>query len=520
MAASPVQTSFFRTTAYVVGVNLFSKVLGILREAMIAANFGARESTDAFFAAWRLPDILFNSLLGVLIANTFIPVFYSAQQSGGEAASRRFTGAALSAVLLILLAVAGVFECFAPQILSAIAPGLGGQSAAMAVRMARLLAPVMLIGGLTGLFRSLLHANRHFLAPAFLPVVQNSCIIVCILALAHVYGVVSLAVAILLAAVAQVLMLLPALKRHAFIPRPRMDFSDPGLRRMALLMGPVLLTFALGNIVPFVELRLASAISAGAISHLSYAFRLFSLPEQVFVLALSAVLFPFLAKDVSQGDTGAMVQKLSAAVRVSLYLMLPVGMFIMLHSRELVRLFLGWGAFDDAAVAGTAVTLAAYASGLFAVCVRNLLVDACFALMATGLILRVAAGMVVLNVALDYWLAGRLGVAGLSLGFALTAVAHAGLLGVFLRRKLGGLDTPRILAALGRAVAASLAMGAALLALRPALPPLSPDHTLLGRLGLLAVSALAGFAVYAVASKLLASAEQRLLLDALRKRLS
>jgi putative peptidoglycan lipid II flippase len=513
-----IGTSLLRTSLVVVSINVLSKVLGVAREALIAGSFGARETTDAFFTAWRLPDVLFNSLLGVLIANTFIPVYYELSQKHGDEAARRFARAAMGAVLAALAVLAAAYALFAPTIMTFLAPGLAPEAHQLATRMARMLAPVVLAGGFTGLFRSLLHANRQFIAPAFLPVVQNVCVILMLLTLAGTYGVQVLAQALLLSSALQALMLLVPLGRSGEVPVPALDFSDPGIKRMGVLMLPAAVTFALGNVVPLVEVHLASQVSTGAISYLSYAYRLFSLPEQIFVLALSAMLFPFLARDASLGDSGAMTEKFSAGLRLSLYLMLPLGMFLAVYSHEFVRIFLGWGSFDEAAVAGTGLTLAAYSGGLFAVCARNLLVDACFAIKAPGLILRAAAAMIPVNVALDIWLSRTLGAPGLSLGFSVTAVLHCAVLYLVLRAKLGGLDQRALAAAFGRALLAGLAMTAVAWQLKPSIQGLMHGHGFAARLATLALAGAASLIVYAGVQALLRCPEQRLITAALRRR--
>ena len=510
--------SLFRTTAFVVGINLLSKVLGMAREAMVAGAFGAEQATDAFFAAWRMPDVLFNSLLGVLIANTFIPVFYETMNAAGEDGARRFTRATTGAVLAALAVIGAAYWVFAPQIIGFLAPGLDQPGNTLAIDTARILAPMVLIGGLTGIARSLLHANRNFLAPASLPVVLNVCVIASVLTLGRRLGVQALAWGLLAASVIQAAMLLLALRRSASMAVPALDPNAPGLARMGALILPILATFALGNVVPLVELHLASEVSTGAISYLSYAFRLFGLPEQVFMLAFSAILFPYLARDASRGENEAMSAKLSAAVRLSLYLMLPLGIYIAVFSREFVRLFLGWGAFDEAAVTGTGLTLSAYAWALFAVCARNLLVDACFALKAPGLILKVAAAMIPLNVLLDILLSKTMGAPGISLGFSLTAAVHCVALFLTLRPRLGGGEPEALLAALWRAALASGCMGALCWWTRPWLAQAMPGHGFVWRLALLGLSALAAGLVYAAFQAVLRCPEQNLLLKAVRSR--
>ncbi|MFP5222110.1 MAG: murein biosynthesis integral membrane protein MurJ [Acidobacteriota bacterium] len=510
--------SIFRTTAFVVGINLLSKILGMAREALVAGAFGAQQTTDAFFAAWRMPDVLFNSLLGVLIANTFIPVFYETMNAAGEDGARRFTRATSGAVLAALAVIACAYWMFAPQIMDVLAPGLDRPGNTLAVHMARILAPMVLLGGLTGVCRSLLHARRSFLAPAFLPVVLNVCVIVSVLTLGRSYGIETLAWGLVAASVLQAVMLLAALRRSAAMTVPALDPSAPGLGRMGSLILPILATFALGNVVPLVELHLASEVSTGAISYLSYAFRLFGLPEQIFMLAFSAILFPYLARDASRGEHGAMSAKLCAALRLSLYLMLPLGVYLAVFSREIVRLFLGWGAFDEAAVTGTGLTLAAYAWGLFAVCARNLLVDACFALKAPGLILKVAAAIIPLNILLDIALSRSMGAPGISLGFSLAAAAHCVVLFMALRPRLNGGEPEALLSALGRAALAAGAMGFLCWWARPWLVDAMPGHGFAWRVALLGLSATAAGAAYAVVQAALRCPEQNLLVQAIRSR--
>jgi len=230
------------------------------------------------------------------------------------------------------------------------------------------------------------------------------------------------------------------------------------------------------------------------------------------------VLFPFLAKDVSQGNHQAMIEKFSTGMRLSLYLMLPAGVFLAAFSREVVTVFLGRGAFGPPAVAGTSPVLTAYCLGLFAVCARNLLVDAIFAIKSPGTIFRVAAVMVPLNAGLDWWLCRAFGTPGLAMGFTLTAVVHCAALALALRLRLGGIGGRVLTAALVRAVLSATAMGGLCLLARPWVRHAFEPGGLAVRLGALCLAGAGAVLVYVVMQGSLKSPEQAMILRAVRRR--
>ena len=282
---------FIRAASILLIMSIFSRVLGLFREATIAGYFGASAYTDAFFVAFRIPDFLFNSLVNFLVATSFIPIFskYLTEKDRIQASS--LASNLLNIMVLILTVLVITLEIFAPVIISFIAPGLNNNAFSLSVQLTRIMIPIMIFGGLTGLFKSVLNTIQCYTIPALIPVIYNLCIISIIILLAPTHGIYALAIGVLLASIFQCIMHIPKLLNENIIYHYKFNIIDQGIKEIGTLIYPVIIALFLGQAVPFFEIYLASSISPGAISYLNYANRIFSLPEQMYTLIIHQYYF-------------------------------------------------------------------------------------------------------------------------------------------------------------------------------------------------------------------------------------
>jgi putative peptidoglycan lipid II flippase len=519
MMASGRARAAVRATALLFTLSLTSRVLGLVREATVAARFGASGEMDAFFVAFRIPDLLLNSLLTFLVATSFIPIFAEFEARGDERGAGAFTASVAGMLALTLCGVALLLSLVAPWLVPTIAPGLPPARARLAVELTRVMLPALVFAGLAGVARSALNARGRFLVPALIPYVFNVTIITTVVALGARLGVGALALGILLASVLQWLVHLPSLRTAGIPLRPTLHGDRAGLRRFGMLLAPVVVALLAGQVVPLAEVYLASHERAGAISYLGFAQRIFSMPEQLFSTTVATVLVPFLAIDVAAGRGSVAGEQLARAIRILLFLTLPVGVLLAVLARPVVALLLGRGAFDAAAVEGTTAALTVYALGLSAVCIRALAVAAFFAFQDTRTLLWVTLAMAAVNIGLDIVLVRHLSYVGIALGATLTAVLHMGTLVALLPRHCGPIPVFREGADLLKSAASAALMALVVVGILAALPF---GGTAAQRLLLLAVGGVGGIGVYAAGALLFRVRDGRsawaLLRQAVRRR--
>ena len=458
--------SLFRTASFLVLITIISRALGLVREAIIAGYFGVGPDTDAFFVAFRVPDLLFNSLINFLVATSFIPIFSKYLVTNDKNETWAFSSNVINVMLMFLFVFTVLVEIFATQIVSFLAPGLEKESLSLAVRLTRIMIPIVIFGGLTGLFKSVLNTLQHFTVPAFITIVYNVFIISAVLVLARRYGIVALAIGVVLAALFQFLIQMPVLISKGMRYCLRLDLRDEGLIGMGRLLHPVVLALMLGQIVPYFEIYLASQMSAGAISYLNYAGRIVSAPDQIYTVVVSSLIFTSLSADVASGDRINVVRKLSGGIRITIFVILPLSFILIGVSSSIIKLLLGRGAFEASAVEGTSKAFVAYSVGLSIVCVRNLVSYTFFALKDPETLLKVTALMVPINICLDLILVRFFSYTGLALGASLTALLHMSALFMYLRRHAIAIEGRRIMNSFSKILISSGVMMALILLLK------------------------------------------------------
>lgn len=414
-----------------------SRVLGLVREAVIAAVFGAGARTDSFFVAFSIPDFLFNSLSSFLIATSFIPIFCKCM--GGKGLWE-FTSAVFISLVAALAAIVVVLEVFAAEIVSVIMPSAGPEQMALTVDMTRIMLPIIIAGALTGMAKGILNSFRKFTVPAVTTVAYNVVIIGAVVIFGSSFGIRTLAIGVLAAAAAQFLIQVPSLRKIGAKFVPNMDFRNGEFLSFLENIWPVILALSIGQLITYFEFFLASRISEGSISFLNFANRIFVLPEQVVVAAITTVMFPLLSVDAAEKRNDRIAERLSKGIRMTLFMMLPVSIFMAGFSVPIIGTLLGRGEFSQLAIEGTGAALASYSLGLISISIRALLLAVFFAMRDTRTLLLVTASMVPFNMIIDLELIRHFSYRGIALGTAVTATFHAAILVAILRKRIGSLD--------------------------------------------------------------------------------
>ena len=499
-------------SAGVVGAaTLASRLLGLVRDQVLAYRFGAGDAMDAFNVASRIPNLMRDLFAEGAMSAAFVPTFMRRLTKDGRAPALLLGNQVVNALIAAtgIVVVAGIL--FAEPLVR----GLAGDYAEVAGKLelaallTRILLPVLTMVAVAAAMMGMLNSLDRFFVPALSPAMYNvgiiagGALLVPLMPGLGLDPVVAVAVGALLGAMGQVALQAPALYREGFRYRPALDPSDPGLRDILRLMGPGTLAGAAVQINLLVNMVLAAGEGTGAVSWLSYAFRVMYLPIGLFGVSVAAAAVPLLSRHGAENDLEGMRDTVSRALRLTLAINLPATVGLMVLAVPIVAVIFERGAFTPADTSSTAAALLLYAPGLAGYAAVRIAVPCFYALGSsrTPAVLSVAA--VALNVGLNLVLVRVLGYRGLALGTSVAALANALALLILLRQRLDGLDLRRVLTLVGKVSVASAAMGAAAWIVHDRLLDAWEGATFALRLGRLAAAIAAGLLVLVLSARLL-----------------
>jgi len=509
--------------AGVVGLaTMLSRVFGFLRDVVVAGFFGAGLVTDAFFVAFRIPNLLRRLLAEGSLTVSFVPVFteYLKQRSREEAlelADVAFT--ALSAILAVV-SVAGVL-C-APLIVTVMAPGFVKDHAQyeLTVLLTRFMFPYIFFVSLVALCMGILNSLRHFAAPALSPVVLNISMILAALLLRDLFAepIFALAVGVMVGGVLQLAMQWPFLVKMGVRLRPNFHFRHPGLKRIGLLMMPAAFGAAIYQINVFIGTVLASLLPKGSVSYLYYADRIVELPLGVFAIAVGTAALPSFSDQVARGEFDDFKRTIAFSLRLIMFITVPATVALIALREPILSVLFQRGAFDAAATLKTAEALLYYTLGLWAFSVIRVIVSAFYSLQDTKVPMKAAIVALLVNVAASVVLMHPMQHGGLALATSVASAVNVVILAIILRKRIGSYLKRDFYESLGKIMVASLVMWMAVRLVEVFIPwriagPLDV------RIYFLCASILIGMSVYFLMSWLLKCPEMVMFVRAVRGRI-
>lgn len=427
-----------RATLVIAAINLISRLLGFIREMVIARQFGATGAVDAYLVAYTIPSVLM-SVLALALATVVVPVFTEYQSKGKRKEAWQLFNIVtnLTAVVFIVIAVIGIFQ--APLLVKIIAPKLKGEAAMLAPQLTRLMMPILLFMGLSTLFNGLLNANNVFGIPAFSIVISNIVVIISALTLGVFMGIQGLTIGTVLGMVAATLFQIPALRRAGFRYRFNLNWRHPGVHQVMSLMLPVALGVSVNQIYIIIDRILASGLQAGSIAALNYANKLILLPIGLFVMAIGTAFYPTLTRQAVDPAAGDMAATLRRAFRTVVLLSIPAGVGLAVLRYPIVSLLFERGVFDAQATAATAFALLFFSIGLVGQAANVILTRGFYALQDTKTPVKLTVVTIAINLAFSLLLIGPLKHGGLALANSIAALANTAMLSWFLARQIKGL---------------------------------------------------------------------------------
>jgi putative peptidoglycan lipid II flippase len=461
-AQRALQHGVVRAVGVIGAATLASRVLGFVRDMVVARAFGAGPVTDAFFVAYRIPNLLRRLLAEGALSTAIIPVFTESLERDGRAEFVRVVRAVTGAAVVVLCVVSGLGMLLAPWIVRAMAPGWTAdpELIGLAGRLTSLLFPYLLLVGLGALAMGALNAQHRFFTAALGPAVLNVAMILSVLFLASRMSppVLSLVVGVLVGGAGQLLVQLPELARLGVPLRPSAEWSHPAVRVIAVRLWPAVFALAAVQVTVLVNTLLASLLPQGSVSYLYYSDRVMEFPLGVFGIALATAALPSMAGQAARGEHGALRDTLGFALRLSAFVAVPATVGLLALGHPIVRLLFQRGEFDAGDAVATTQALAGYAVGLPAFMATRIAAQTFYAL--GDIRSPVWAGLlsVVANVGLAVVLMWPLKHAGLALASSLSAYVNLLLLLWLLRRRFGRLGGRGMLRSLWRTGAASTAL--------------------------------------------------------------
>ena len=505
-----------------------SRILGVVREQVLAAMFGAGNAMDAYNVAFRIPNLVRDLFAEGAMSAAFVPTFTKKLAADGTEAAWRLGNYVVNALIAItgVLVVLGII--FAEPLVTAFAsdyrevPG----KLELTVLLTRIMLPFLTFVAVAAAVMGMLNSLHKFFIPALSPAMFNVATIVCAFTLVPLLpryglpGIAAIAIGTLVGGVAQLALQWPLLRREGFSYRPTLKWSDEGLRRVLVLMGPGTIGVAATQVNVFVNTVLATAEGTGAVSWLNFAFRLMYLPIGLFGVSIATATLPAVSRHAAQEDKAAVRNTIADGMSLMLMLNVPATFGLLVLATPIVRLIFERGAFTPADTAATAAALQLYALGLLGYSVVRIASPAFYALGEARTPVKVSVATVLFNAALNILLVRALGYRGLALGTSIAALFNATLLLTLLGRHLAGLEGGRVLASMLKIVVASALMGAAAYAVDTSLPALVPGDGLVPQMIRLTASIGAALLVLALAAHLLHIREFRRGTAMLTRRLS
>jgi putative peptidoglycan lipid II flippase len=507
--------------AIIAAAGLISRLLGVVRDRVLAGAFGAGDVLDAYYAAFQVPDFIFNLLILGALSAGFIPIFVSLMKNedpkkyNDNAEAWKFTNNVMNIFGGALLVMGAVFFVIAPYLLEKILPGFGPEKLAMTVEFSRImfLSPFFL--GLSAIIGGALQSFRRFLFFSLAPAMYNLGIIFGALVLVDYFGPVGLAYGVVIGALLHLLVQLPEL----FLLGWRYDLDakvrDYNFFRMIKLTGPRILTMATNQINLLFIAGLASTLAAGSFAIFNFANNLQSLPLGLFGISFAMAAFPALSAAFAKGDKKEYEAVFTSTFNKITFFILPFSVLLIILSRPLVNVVLSTGKFQSGSAEMTATALAIFSISLVAQSLSPLISRAFFARRDTMAPFIISISTVVINVLLSFFLIKRFGVVGLAAGFSASAILNFKVLFVVLKLKQKDLKLGKIVLTAVKIAVATIFLAAAACIVVYLANNLMPMNDIL----LCIITAIAGSAVYLLVAWILKIEELNVFSSAIRRRL-
>lgn len=443
---------------------IISRLLGLFRDRVLASKFGAGDTLDVYYAAFRVPDLIYNLLIAGALSAAFIPVFTGLITKNKNKEAWRLASGLMFFQVVIIVSISLVLVIFAPQVMSIVTPGFSEEKLSDVVNFTRVmfLSPIFL--GISAIFGGILTSFKKFFVYSIAPILYNVGIIIGALLFVDRIGIIGLAWGVILGAILHMAIQYPSVKKSGFrfIFDLRKIKKDKNLKKVFKLMAPRSLAVGVNQINLLVVTIFASTLASGSLAVFNFANNIQSVPLGLFGISFAVAAFPMLSSSIAENDDKKFVYVFSRTVRRILFFVIPSSVFLFMLRAEVVRIIFGAGKFDWEDTEATLWVMGFLSLSLFAQSIIPLLARSFYALENTKTPFYIALFSEAVNIISIVVLIEKFEIIGLAIAFSLTSIVNMSLLAYFLRKRFGTIDDRKIMLSVSKFVVGSIVSGAAI----------------------------------------------------------
>ncbi|SHK05375.1 murein biosynthesis integral membrane protein MurJ [Tepidibacter formicigenes] len=450
-----------KAVALVMIIMILSRLLGFVREVIMTNKFGRGMETDAFFAAFTIPDVMYYLLVGGALSSAFIPVFTSYLSKGDEEEAWKVASTFINVSIILLLVLSVLGMIFADYLVPLVAYNFKGEQLSLTVELTRFMFPAVTFTALAGLETGVLNSYKIFNAPSIGPILYNVGIILGTIFLSSKFGIKGMAIGVVFGAVSNFLFQFIFVAKKAKNYKFTLDLKHPGVRKIFKLILPALIGLSVTQINLVVNQNIASGFDEGSITALRLANRIMQLPLGIFSVSIATVIFPTITSQIAKGEIKEFRETFSMGMRNIFFVTIPSAIGLMTIGVSLIRLLFVRGAFKENDAQITASILIFYTLGLAFQGGVQLLTRGFYANQDTKTPVKISFIAVLGNILLSLFLglATPMRVKGLALAYSITSFINMSMLFNTLRKKMGGISGKEIVVSSLKTTFASIIMG-------------------------------------------------------------
>jgi len=486
---------FVKATSFLALICIVSKFSGFIREAILAQTYGAGSTSDAYFAAVTIPNLVV-AIVGGALYVVVVPMFSRLLVKEGKEEAWQFFNQLINLVFLGLIVISALSMGISHWLVRVVTPGFNLETALLTGKIMLILLPTLVFLSISMVFTGLLNVNQVFGIPAFAPVVNNLVVILYLLFGGRNYGIEGLGVVALAGSLITLLVQLPALKKVGYRFRFNLNFRHKYFREIICLAVPVLIGNSFNQVYLVIERVLASGLAPGSISALNFADKIIQLPLGIFAASVGSVLFPALTDQIAQGKSQLMRQTMLKWIKRLILLLLPVSTVLIVLRKEIVYFFFQQGVFTAEDTERTSLALMFYAIGLTGRSLNTILNFSFYALKNMSQTVKAYSVAALVNLSLSIVLIPFLSHGGLALASSMGVMVNCGLLLFYLDKRFAGFLTKDLWVLLSKCILSSSVMALVILLLKEHLVVYLHNY---GRIGLAlqaGVSVTVGMMIY------------------------
>lgn len=482
-----------RATMGLMFVTILAKILGFIREIVLASVYGASMFSDAYLTAMNIPTVIF-ATIGAALGTTFIPIYFDIKSCCGEKKALNFTNNVFNIIIVICILLASIGFLFTEQIVKIFAIGFEGDVLNVTVNFTRILIAGIVGTGLSYIMTSYLQIKNNFIIPGLISVPRNIIIIISII-LSIRYGPYTMVWGTLLGLLTDFLFQLPFAFKLGYRYKLHIDLKDKYLKKTIFLLGPVFIGVAVNQVNTMIDRTLASTLAEGSISALNYSNKLNGFIMALFIMSVTSVIYPVLSQLCSQDNKEKFNSIVVNSINSIILLIIPISIGAIVLSTPIVKLLFERGAFDGRATNMTSVALIMYSIGTTAIGVRLILEKVFYSLKDTKTPMINSVISMIINVIINLILIKHLKLAGLALGTSISSIVCTYLLFKSLESKIGNFGQDKILQTIIKSLSSSILMGVTVKILYVILST-NMGKSIIQQILILTIVTIVGFIVY------------------------